>query len=80
MLVFGKESMAAELRFQWLVYIVSRKQEFQICETMTKMSFNFSFHVVGVPKAQRHAGQLMLASLSRSTIILFSHRWLLLEL
>lgn len=63
-----------------MVYIVSGRQEFQVCESMTKMACKFSVHVVGVPKAQEHAGQLMLVLISRSTIILFSHRWLLLEL
>lgn len=80
MLVSGRESMAAELCCQWIVYILSRKQEFQVCETMTKMAFKFSLCVVGVPKAQEHAGQLMLVLISRSTIILFPHTWLLLEL
>lgn len=42
---------------------------------MTKMAFKSLFRVVGVPKAQEHIEQI-----SQSAIILFSHRWLLLEL
>lgn len=76
----GRGSMAAELRCQWIVRIVSRKPEFQLCETVTKVAFKFSLHVVGVPKAQEHTGPLMLVLISQSTIALFSHRWLLLEL
>lgn len=32
MLMSGRESMAAQLRCQWIVYIVSRKQKIQVCE------------------------------------------------
>lgn len=70
----------AELHCQWMVYIVSRKQELKVYKTMTKIAFIFSFYVVCVPKAEEHTGQLMLGLISSSTFILFSHRWLLLEL
>jgi len=63
-LMSGRESMAAELSCQWILYILSRKQAFQLCETMTEMAFEFSFHAVSVPKAQEHTGQLMLVLIS----------------
>lgn len=55
----GGESLATELSYQWRVCIVSRKVDFQVCETMTKMAFKFLFCFVSVPKAQEHAGQLV---------------------
>lgn len=56
--------MAAELNCQWMVYMVSRKQELTVHKTITKMAFIFSFYAVCVPNAEEHTGQMMLGLIS----------------
>lgn len=60
----GRESMGAELHCQWMVSIVSRKQELKVHKTMTKIASIFSFYVACILKAEEHIGQLMLGLIS----------------